>query len=119
MPAEPKVSDTQLYQVIAGRPVSLQIDVGNAQLGGASASHLGPPQPIPTGEPVMFDGGGTNLQFTILHTVTTVKDINPLTNETVVTYTLAGGAIAKRFEYKLTVSEPEGFAHYFIDFAFV
>jgi hypothetical protein len=104
---------------VAGRPVSLQVDVGNLQLGGASASHLGPPQPIPTGQPVQFDGGGADLKFTMLRTVTTVKDINPQTNETVVTYSLSGGVASQRFEYRLTVSEPEGFAHYLIDFAFV
>ena len=119
MPAEPKVSDTQLYHVRPGQPVTLRIGIGNLQLGGASISHEGPPRSFPTGSDELIGHPGQDLRFTILHTVTTVKDINPQTNETVVTYRLSGGVKDQTFEYRLTVNETEGFAHYFIDFALV
>lgn len=52
----------------------------------------------------------------MLHCVTTVKDVNPLTNNTSVTHRLSGGAADEEFPYQVSVSKDKGIARYFITY---
>lgn len=117
--SDPRVADLQFYAVVPGQPVHLTVVVGNAQSGGTSASFLGTVQQVPDGG-IVVGAPGDDLRGTVLHCVTTVQDINPANDMTVVTYTLRGGAQDQAFPpYNVPVSTPGGHARYEIDFAFV
>lgn len=113
--ADVTISDTRTYTIIAGQPVELNIVIGDQQAGGTSLMLDGRLwKPMQEWEPV----GADDLRFKVLHCVTTVRDINELSNHTSVTYTLRGGVNQQPFPYRAEVSE-NGIARYVIDFVFV
>jgi hypothetical protein len=117
--SDPRVSDLQFYPVVPGRPVHLSVVVGNAQSGGTSASFRGTVVRVPE-EGISVGAAGDDLRGAVLHCVTTVRDINPASDMTMVTYTLRGGVEDQTFPpYNVPVSASGGHARYEIDFAFV
>ena len=117
--SDPRVSDLQFYAVVPGQPVHLIVMIGNAQSGGTSASFKGTVQQVPQSG-LTIGSPGEDLRGSVLHTVTTVRDINPNTDLTVVTYRLEGGVQDETFpSYNVPVNNPGGHARYEIDFVFV
>lgn len=118
MSSNPRVSDLQFYKVHPGQPVRLRVVVGNGMAGGTSLMLKGDIRQIGN-EQVTIGSPGEDLRRSVLHCVTTVKDINPATDLTVVTYYLEGGEQSQSYPYNVPVSTPGGYARYEIDFAFV
>jgi hypothetical protein len=54
----------------------------------------------------------------MLHARTVVRDVNPSTNHTSVTYELKGGPEPRQFPFAIDVSVDKGSAHYLIAFVF-
>lgn len=110
------LTSVEFYQVVPGREVTLEVTTGDGQASGTALllngrphpfiDHLGP-QPI-----------GTDLGGSMLHVNTVVRDINPATNRTSVTYELRGGARPQQFPFSIEVSVDKGAAHYLVAFIF-
>jgi hypothetical protein len=114
------VSATQVYAVRDGSPLTLDITIGDAQAGGTSLIWQGriidfPPNALPF--PIAADGGTVRAQT--LHCATRVRDVQPNTNHTSVTYTLRGGMADQAFPFEATVPADNDFATYVVDFIFV
>lgn len=86
--------------------------------GGTSVSHKGTVQELTTGS-VTVGQSGENLKHSVIHCITTVKDINPDSDTTVVTYDLTGGEQDLTVSYSIDVNVSGGFARYLIDFALI
>jgi hypothetical protein len=117
MPSATTVSDTRLYAVRPNQPVELNVRIGDAQAGGTSLIFQQNERAVEREwEPI----GDANEDLTngVLHCVTTVRDINAMTNRTSVTYTLRGGVQEEIFPYEAEVSA-QGHARFVIDFVFV
>lgn len=110
------VASTNFYQVVPGGIVTLEIITGDGQVSGSALLLNGRPLPFVQGsgpQPI-----GTNLAGSVLNVRTIVRDINPATNRTSVTYRLAGGAEPRDFPFAIEVSADKGAAHYLIAFVF-
>jgi hypothetical protein len=117
MPSDPTVSDTQAFQVTDGQPVTITVTIGNAMVGATTLVLKGQTSNLPeSGTAVVGNGGG--VKDSVLHTITTVTDTNPATNETVVTYDLKCGENTFSKEYSVKVNDGDGHALYLIDFMF-
>ena len=98
------------------KPATLSVTIGDAQAGGTAVTLDG----------VLLHAAGNIDEFALgkskdlrdkeLACTTTVKDMNPETNRTSVTYRLQLGAEAQVFPYKVTVNEAGGRAIYLISF---
>ena len=120
MSPTPLVTSTQVYAVRDGHPLTLEITIGDGQAGGTSIIWLGdildlPPNPQPF--ELAKDGGTTRTK--ILHCTTRVRDVNPATNRTSVTYTLRGGVSDQDFPFDVTVPSENAWATYVVDFVFI
>jgi hypothetical protein len=113
---DPRIVDLQFYSVIPGQPVSIRATIGNGMVGGTSVSHKGFVQELTTGS-VTVGKPGQNLQKSVIHCITTVRDINPQSDTTVVTYHVSGGQQDLDVSYSLDVNVSGGFARYVVDFA--
>lgn len=118
MPNDPRIVDLQFYPVVEGRPVELRAIVGGGMVGGTSVSHKGVVQQLTTGS-VTVGKPGENLKQSVIHCITTVRDINPASDTTVVTYFLTGGERDLEVSYSLDVNVSGGFARYVVDFALI
>ncbi|HEX6372949.1 MAG TPA: hypothetical protein VF006_28760 [Longimicrobium sp.] len=118
MPNDPRIVDVQFYSVVPGQPVQIQATIGNGMVGGTSVSHKGVVRELTTGS-VTVGKQGDDLKHTIIHCITTVRDINPQSDTTVVTYHVTGGEQDLDVSYSLDVNVSGGFARYVIDFALV
>ncbi len=114
MPSDPKVSDTRIYELGSSSEVRITITIGDAQVGAPQGLYQGRPVAMTPGEPAAL----AVQKNTVLHTVTTVQDVNPNTNRTDVTYDLEGGAQPATYTYGATVSD-DGHVLYLVDFLFV
>jgi hypothetical protein len=114
------VRDTQVYEVGDSRAVTLEVIIGDSQAGGTSliwrANVINSP---PSVQPVTVSADGAPLRAEILNCTTTVRDINPNTNRTSVTYVLRGGARDREYPYSVEVPGQGEFAQYVIDFVFI
>ena len=115
--ADAIVSQTEFYPVNPNTPVTLSITIGDGQVGGTAVTlngelvdSGGDIQNLQVGKP------GQDLRNSSIECTTTVKDVNPATNHTSVTYALRGGKQAHDFPYDVTVSQPGGRAVYLITF---
>ena len=113
------VTHTNLYRVLPNTPVTLEVLIGEAQVGGTALTLNGMPIPFdnvthraPIGQP------GQNLIGSILQCATTVQDVNPLTNKTSVTHNFSGGVAPQAFPFAVEVSADSGLARYLITFLF-
>ena len=110
------ISDVQFYETSGRAPLQLSVTIGDGQVGGTNVDlddvnvGSGEINGLPIGK------SGDNLALKRLNCVTTVKDVNPATNRTSVTYTLSGGAKSQEFPYAAEVSKPGGYATYSITF---
>ncbi len=116
----PLTTSTQIYPVRDGSPLTLEIVIGELQAGGTSIIWQGAITDLPgnVGPTTLTADGGT-VRMSALHCATRVRDVNPNTNRTTVTYILRGGRQDQEFTYSLTVPEENGFADYVIDFVFI
>jgi hypothetical protein len=111
------LSQTATYTVTPGKPVTLSVTIGDGQVGGTSVSLSG----------VLVESGGEirnlrigaegqDLRNASIECTTTVKDVNPATNHTTVTYAISGGTEDREFTYDVTVSQAGGRAVYLVIF---
>ncbi len=115
-----QVIDSVFYAVKKNSTVTLTSEVGDFQAGGTSYSWRGVNV---TGEPNFTDHpinpDGQSVAETILHCTTKVFDIRPETNQTSVTYTLAGGLKRQTFPYGIQLATENGVAMYLISFILI
>jgi hypothetical protein len=114
------VTATQVYLVRDGQPLTLEITIGDDQAGGTSIIWRGdiidiPPNP----QPFLLTTDGGTARTETLHCTTRVRDVNPDTNHTSVTYTLRGGLIDENFAFDVIVPNDHAFATYIVDFIFI
>lgn len=113
------VSAMEFYKVKPGTPVTLSIIIGDGQVGGSEVMWKdrslasGKVVDVPVGE------NGDDLRDTELECTTTVRDVNPATNNTSVTYRLAGGEPSPREFLKHATTQPGGRAVYTMSFLFI
>ena len=110
------VTSTNFYQLVEGRMVTLEVITGDGQASGTALLLNGRSHPFVQGkgpQPI-----GDDLAGSVLNVRTIVRDINPATNRTSVTYKLAGGVQPKAFPFSIEVSADKGAAHYLIAFVF-
>jgi hypothetical protein len=120
MPGDVTLTDTKFYSVVPFQQLRLQVTVGDAQVGGTSLTLNGQEVPIDNTTGVATIGGaGQDLTGSVLNCVTTVRDINPSTNNTSVTHDLQGGKSPESFPFAVSVSADGGRARYVIAFILV
>ena len=113
------VPRSEFYPVKPNTPIRLTVTIGDGQSGATVVTLNG--VVVDSGETIEdlpIGGPGEDLKKKTLECTTTVKDVNPATNHTSVTYTLRGGVEDKDFSYDVTVSEA-GRAIYDITFFLV
>ena|SRR6185503_5488787 len=116
MADEKTVSETALFEVEPGQPLTLVVTIGEAQVGATIVRLNGIVVPFPNQQaPAPI---GVTAPPSILDCVTLVEDVNPATNRTTVTYRLETGALAKEFTYTLEASE-KGRVRYEVTFILV
>ena len=110
------ITKTEVYAVKPKTPIKLTVVIGDRQVGGTAVTWK---------NELVGSGAITDLQIgkddddlrgTILDCTTTVKDVNPDTNNTDVTYTLKGGQADQSFPYSAEVSIAGGRAIYAVTF---
>ena len=115
-PDDVTLVSTEFYQIIPGRLVTIEVTTGDGQASGTSLLLNGVQIPFQDNagpQPV-----GSDLDKNVLNARTVVKDVNPSSNHTSVTYDLRGGAQPKEFPFSIDVSADKGRAHYLITFVF-
>jgi len=113
------VTHTNLYRVVPDTPVTVEIVIGDAQVGGSALTLNGVPIPLDSGtRRAVIGQPGQSLVGSILQCATTVQDVNPLTNKTSVTHHFTGGLAAQSFPFAVEVSADSGLARYLITFLF-
>lgn len=112
------VSDTQIYKVGSSTSVTLEVTYGDAQPGSTTTTWQGDVKSVPPGGRT-YDKNGGPLTGSILFCKSSVKDENPSTNHTCVTYRLSGGPAAREYYYELTVPDQGAIAEYSVNFVLV
>jgi hypothetical protein len=118
MPGDVLLSDTNFYAVRESGPVFLTITIGDNQVGGSALRLNGKSVPVNPAGKTQIGDDDQDLRGSVLHCVTTVKDINPMTNKTSVVHDLEGGILDETFPYQISVKEDKGLARYFITYVF-
>lgn len=113
MTVQTDVSDVTTYVVWRGEPVTLVLTVGNAQVGGAAVTYRGR---VRAYEGPMELEGADDVE--LCFTRTEVKDVNPSSDRTSVTFHLSGGPSPESYEYQ-AVAPTDGIVTYRITFTFV
>lgn len=113
---EKVVSDTAVYGIRADRPITLKVTIGDAQVGGTTLRLNGVPVPFPNQQKAVEPG--LIASPSVLDCVSLVRDVNPATNRTSVSYELSGGVEPRTFTYALEASE-KGQVRYEISFLLV
>jgi hypothetical protein len=113
----PTVTATRMVQLDYTRPVSFQVEVGNAMVGGTTWHCLSQSGAC-KGDEVSLDDTA-NLQFSTLFLTTTVEDDNPATDNTAVTYHIRNGDRVQSFPFSFTLPDKSRFVVYLIDFTFI
>ena len=115
------INDQREYEVVDNQAVRLTIVIGDAQVGGSSlVLDSTPVKTGPNGQVLdIAIGAGDEIRYKTLECTTTVRDINPSTNKTSVTYMFRGGKVDQDFPYSVEVRTEGGYARYFINFLFV
>jgi hypothetical protein len=112
-------SATRIYKTGNHSPVFLNVTVGDGQVGGSSI--IFDDREIATGNINNYPIGkpGDDIRYKILRCNTTVKDINPDTNKTIVTCSFIGGASDEDFIFDTEVKENGGEVLYSLTFTFI
>lgn len=115
------LTETKLYETAGKSPVTLEVIIGNADIGGTFVAFAGTAlEPNPgTNDTWTIGTPGEDMRYKLLVCTTNVKDINPQTNKTSVTYKLSGGAKSQSFPFSIGVRQDGGYAMYSITFAFI
>jgi hypothetical protein len=110
------ISQTEAYTVKPKTPITLSVVIGSEQVGGTAVTWNN--QLVGSGAIKNLQVGKANddLRGTQLECTTTVKDVNPATNNTDVTYTLSGGETDQSFSYSAEVSAAGARAIYAVTF---
>ena len=111
------VTQTAFYTVKPNTPVTLSVGIGDGQDGGTAVTLGG--ELVGSGAEIKnlrIGKPGQDLRDASIECTTTVRDINPATNHTSVTYSLRGGKEDRDFTYDVTVSEAGGRAVYVVVF---
>ena len=113
------LSDTNFYKVQRNQPVTLRVTVGFGQPGGTALRLNGASIPFqnPSG-PTQIGSPDRDLTGSVLQCLTTVRDENPATHRTAVTYELSGGLQTIEYPYAIQVKADKGNARYLITFVF-
>lgn len=112
------LTDVNFVPVGKMKTVKLSVLTGDDQVSGTALLLNGQPHPFANPEGPSLIGKGKDLIGGVLHVMTTVRDVNPLTNRTSVTYTLADSKTRIQFPFAIEVSADKGAAHYVITFIF-
>ena len=116
MPTSIVKTETELYAVGDSHSITLQITIGDGQVGGSHVVLDGADVPTnPLGHYVIR---GDNLRYKLLICTTQVKDVQANTNRTSVAYSLSGGTEDQEFAYAVAVAD-NGTATYSITIAFI
>jgi hypothetical protein len=111
------ITKTEDYEVKPKTPITLTVDIGEGQVGGTAVTWknniVGPGGAVTD---LVIGRTNDDLRGTSLDCTTTVKDVNPNTNSTSVTYTLKGGTQQRSFTYSAEVNVPEGRVIYSVTF---
>jgi hypothetical protein len=114
------VTSTEGYQVKDGSRLTIEIVVGDGQAGGSSLLWQDDITDFPPEEfPWEVAEDGATARAKTLHCSTRVRDINPASNRTSVTYKLRGGKNQKDFHFSTSVPKPDDYATYVVDFVFI
>ncbi len=111
------VSKTEFHAVKPSTPLMLSVKIGDDQEGGTVVTLNG--QMVGSGDDIKnlrIGAPNQDLRNSSISCTTTVKDVNPATNHTSVTYALLGGKQDREFTYDVTVSEAGGRAVYLVVF---
>ena len=121
MADEVQLTATRIYKVKDNSPVYLSIIIGNANVGSTVVYYKDEMIGGDTGQIDKLPVGNENelLKFNLLKCTTKVKDINPSTNKTFVTYLLEGGVKDEKYEFTIDVKQEGGYAVYSVTFVFV
>lgn len=113
------VTQTTLYRVVPNTPVTLEIVIGEAQVGGSALTLNGVPIQVDNvTHRTVIGKPGQNLIGSVLQCSTTVQDINPATNKTSVSHLFTGGVNDQTFPFAVEVAADSGLARYLITFLF-
>lgn len=112
------LTSTNFYVVHPDSDVELRVFTGDGQVSGTALLLNGSPFPFnsPAGPQVI--GRGQDLVGSVLNVKTTVRDVNPATNQTSVTYVLDDGVNTCSYPHAIDVSADKGAAHYLVTFVF-
>ncbi len=121
MADEVQLTATRIYKVAENSPIYISVTIGNANAGSTVVYYKDEMIGGDTGqiEKLMVGNENESLKFNLLKCTTKVKDINPLTNKTFVTYFLEGGVNEEQFEFTIDVKQDGGYAVYSVTFVFV
>jgi hypothetical protein len=111
-------SDTQLVRINPETSLELTVVIGDEQDGGTTVLWEGSMIDVPSDTGMLPVAAlGKNALYQTLHCTTNVKDINPESNRTSVTYKFssAGGSL----RYAQEVPQANGWAQYSIAFVFL
>lgn len=111
-----RLSATKFYTVRPNQPISLEVEIGDDQVGGTAVQLNGVTVPVKPSGKTPIGSAGQNLQGSLLQVVTTVKDQNQNSNRTSVTHHFTGGAAPADFLFQISVDDEGGFARYFITY---
>jgi hypothetical protein len=110
------LSDTNFYPVKQNTPIFFEVRIGDSQVGGTALRLNGSSIPVnPTGR-TKIGMDGEDLRKSVLQSITTVRDVNPQTNNTSIEHELTGGVKDEIFPYAIRVKKDKGIARYFITY---
>lgn len=113
----PTVAKTEKVRLDYNQPIALRVEVGFGNPGGTEWFIGGQRGTLTDGEAVLE--GGPDLEFLTLHCITTVEDVNKLTDKTSVTYHIRNGKKTFSFPFTFTLEDKSRFVMYLIDFNFI
>ena len=118
MNSDQLVIETKLYKVTENSPIILTVIIGNANVGGTSV--LWNDEVVREGviNNLSIGEEGESLKHKMLKCTTKIRDINPFTNSTVVTYKLTGGVNDEDFMFEKEAA-PGGDVIYSITFVLI
>jgi hypothetical protein len=119
MPSERRCTDVCLYEVKPRSPVYLTVTIGKAQVGGTCLHWDGKITGEGSVRSKKIGKRNEDLRGRLLGCTTRIKDVNPRTNATAVTYSFKGGKKPQSFRFKMPAAGEGGFVVYSIDFLFV
>ena len=112
---------TRLFELKGASQILVSIRIGNTDPGGSSVYHDGVFLTEVDGDLINYTVPAQPgaLRNTILTTVTSVRDTNPQTNRTVISYSVQGGNATYQEDFEINVPHQGGRAVYTITLALI